>query len=466
MTDLKLVGVILAGGSGNRLWPISRSNYPKQFQSFSLRKSLFQNTVNRATEADVESIMTICNEDHKFLVEDELDSLNIESTLILEPHGRNTAPAITLAALSIEEDALMLVMPSDHYISSPEEFNLSIKSAIPIANSGKLVTFGVPPKSPHTGYGYIKSGDSIDDAFKIDKFTEKPSLESAKGFLKEGSYFWNSGIFLFKKSVFLREMQNFRADILEFCERSMKEKTEKSNYISPDAKSFAECPSESIDYAIMEHTLESAVVPLSGDWNDLGSWKSLLEVSEKDDHNNLIDGDVVIHDTRDCYLHSEDRLLVTNGISNLVVVSTKDSLLVSDMNSTENIKLIIEDIKKESRKEAEIHREVRRPWGSYDSIDSGEGFQVKRITVKPRGLLSLQKHQFRSEHWTVVSGQAKVTIGDEIFTLDVNESTYIPAQEIHRLENICDEDLVIIEVQIGSYTGEDDIIRIEDVYGR
>lgn len=458
--------IIMAGGKGSRLWPLSRASRPKQFLSLNSNKTMLQNTIQRLEELNTVPGITICNEEHRFFVAEQLKEINCQYSIVLEPEGRNTAPAVALAAMLSDSDSLLLVLSADHIITDTSAFINAINMAIPLAEAGKLVTFGIKPDSPQTGYGYIKKGKKLQAGFHLEKFVEKPSLDTANNYIKSDKYLWNSGIFLFKASQYLEELEKFCPDIYRTCRGSIKSSVVDLDFIRPDNQRFLACPSESIDYAVMEKTENAAVIEMDVGWSDIGSWSSLWAISEKDQQGNTIYGDALIRDTNDSFIYSEDRLVSTLGLNNTIIVSTKDSVLVANMESSEDTKFITDKLKKMNRNEWEFDREVFRPWGKYDSVDSGERYQVKRITVNPGAKLSLQKHHKRSEHWVVVSGSAKVTNGDKTFLLEENQSTFIPAGVVHSLENPTDSKLELIEVQSGSYLGEDDIVRYEDIYGR
>lgn len=395
----------------------------------------------------------------------EIDKLG---SIILEPVGRNTAPAIALAALSSPEgeDHLLLVLAADHVIQDEEAFTKTVMDAIPLAESGKLVTFGIVAHEPNTGYGYIKKGESQGTGFTVDVFVEKPCLDVAKDYLESGDYFWNSGMFLFKASRYLEELKKYRPDIYEACQLSMEGTSQDNDFLRVNELAFNACPTDSIDYAVMEKTDDAVIVPMDAGWSDIGSWSSLWDISNKDGNGNATYGDVMLHETHNCYTRTDGKLAAVIGVDDLVIISTKDVLVVTHKDSVQDIKAVVQQLKAESRTEWEHHREVYRPWGKYDSIDNGERYQAKRITVKPGAKLSVQMHQYRAEHWVVVSGTAKVTNGEKTFILSENESTYIPVGTIHALENSGKVPLELIEVQSGSYLGEDDIVRFEDVYGR
>ena len=464
MSEIK--AVIMAGGSGTRLWPLSRAAHPKQFLALHGDDTMLQATFKRLDGLDIQSSVTICNEEHRFFVAEQLREIDKLGLIILEPVGRNTAPAIALAALSSQEDPLLLILPADHVIQDEASFTKTLEDAVPLAQSGKLVTFGIVATNPNTGYGYIKKGESQSSGFSVEAFVEKPSFEVAKEYLKCGDYFWNSGMFLFKASRYLEELKKHRPDIYEACHLSMKDTSKDNDFLRVNEAAFCACPSESIDYAVMEKTDASVVVPMDAGWNDIGSWSSLWDISKKDCNGNAAQGDVMLHDVNNSYIRTDEQLVAAIGVGDLVIVSTKDVLIVAHKDSVQDVKVVSEKIKSESRPEWKHHREVYRPWGKYDSIDIGARYQVKRITVKPGAKLSLQMHHYRAEHWVVVSGTAKVTNAGKTFVLSENESTYIPLGVVHALENPGKVDLELIEVQSGSYLGEDDIVRFKDRYGR
>lgn len=461
-----LKGIILSGGSGTRLWPLSRSNYPKQFLKLNSDKTMLQMTAERLGSLNISSSLTLCSEDHRFFAAQQLKDINKLDKIILEPEAKNTAPAIALASFFFEDDPILLIFSADHLIEDINSFQKSLNLAIPHAKSDKLVTFGVVPDQANTGYGYIKKGLKINSAFKIDAFTEKPSDKLAKDFLKSGKYLWNSGIFLFKASKYLKELKKYSPEIYKACKKSIKNSKPDLDFIRLDKSEFSKCPSDSIDYAVMERTDDAVVIPLDAGWNDIGSWSSLWQIEQKDIDKNVVHGDVMTYSTKNSYIKSEDKLVTTIGISDLIVISTNGAILIADKKSADQTKLIIEELKNKNRPEWQYHKEVYRPWGKFNSIDVGEGYQVKRITVNPKAKLSLQMHHHRSEHWVVVSGTATVTRGEDKFILNKNESTYIPIGTIHSLENNGKEVLELIEIQSGSYLGEDDIVRFEDIYGR
>ena len=465
---MTIFAVIMAGGSGTRLWPLSRANHPKQFLSLYGDDTMLQSTVKRLEGLNVESSITICNEEHRFFVAEQLREIDKLGSIILEPAGKNTAPTIALAALSSkdDQDPMLLVLAADHVIQDEAAFTKAVSDAIPLAESGKLVTFGVVAHEPNTGYGYIKKGAPQGVGFAVDMFVEKPTLKIATEYLESGDYFWNSGMFLFKASRYIEELQKHRSDIYDACKLSMKDVSKDNDFLRVNKPAFDECPSESIDYAIMEKTEHAVVVPMDAGWSDIGSWSSLWDISKKDLNGNSVHGDVILHKTNNSYVRTDGKLVAAIGVDDLVIVSTKDVLVVAHKDSDQNVKKIAEQLKQKKRTEWELHREIYRPWGRYDSIDSGDRYQAKRITVKPGAKLSVQMHHHRAEHWIVVSGTARVTNGEKNFLLSENESTYIPVGVVHALENPGKVNLELIEVQTGRYLGEDDIVRFEDKYGR
>lgn len=465
-----IVPIILSGGSGTRLWPLSRKLHPKQFIDLVNDTTLFQDTILRLPK-DAANPLIICNEEHRFLAAEQLRQINKESNgIILEPIGKNTAPAIALAALKFinnGEDPLLLVLSADHLIQNINTFHQSIKIAEKLAEKDKLVTFGIVPDKAETGYGYIKANiDNTADYYKIQSFTEKPNQEDAQKYLDSGNYLWNSGMFMFKASVYLQELEKFEPEILSSCKKSCQTEYKDKDFIRLNNDEFYQCPEQSVDYAVMEYTKDGVVVPLDANWSDIGSWNALWDAKNKDKDGNVSEGDVILDGVKNTYTYSSNRLVSVIGISDLVIVDTQDALLVADKKYSQNIKNIVNQLKKNNRPEADNHRKVFRPWGYYDSIDADDGFQVKRILVNPGAKLSLQKHEHRAEHWVVVKGVAKVTCGENTFSLKENQSTYIPKGEVHRLENTEEIDLEIIEIQTGDYLGEDDIIRLEDDYQR
>jgi mannose-1-phosphate guanylyltransferase/mannose-6-phosphate isomerase len=461
--------VVLSGGSGTRLWPVSRELYPKQLLPLVGERTMLQETLLRLTGLGSNAAIVICNEAHRFLVAEQLRQIDLApEAIILEPVGRNTAPAIALAALQAAPDALLLVLPADHVIRDVPAFQAAISAALPAAASGKLVTFGIVPTAAETGYGYIKqaAGEPLAAAFPIERFIEKPDLERAESFLKEGGYYWNSGMFLFRAERYLQELERHAPDILAAARQSLAGSQIDLDFVRLDKASFEACRSDSIDYAVMEKTKDAVVVPLAAGWSDVGSWSALHAALPADLHGNVTRGDVMVEDSTGCYFHSESRLVSAVGLKDHVVIETKDAVLVAPKDRVQDVKKLVARLKADGRDEHSLHREVYRPWGSYDSIDNGSRFQVKRLSIKPGAQLSLQLHHHRAEHWIVVSGTARITLGEKVFLLQENQSTYIPIGERHRIENPGKVPLHIIEVQSGSYLGEDDIVRFEDRYGR
>ncbi|MBD2804165.1 mannose-1-phosphate guanylyltransferase/mannose-6-phosphate isomerase [Xenorhabdus sp. ZM] len=464
-----ILPVIMAGGSGSRLWPLSRSLYPKQFLSLISTSTMLQETVSRLRNIKHSSPVFICNQEHRFVVAEQLRENKISHNgIILEPEGRNTAPAIALAALkaiSNGDDPILLVLAADHAIEDELEFEKSVNEAIKHAKNGKLVTFGIIPSSPETGYGYIKRGDAISDmAFDVSSFIEKPNLEKANKYVNTGEYYWNSGIFLFKASVFLDALNNFRPDIYNNCFDAMNGSHIDLDFIRLNEESFINCSSESIDYAVMEKSNNTVVVSMDAKWNDIGSWSALWEISEKDINGNALRGDILIDNSHDSYIYSQSRLVAAVGVDNLIIVETKDAVLIADKNKTQNVKKIVEQLKSTNRAEYLQHREVFRPWGKHDTIAEGDRYHVKAVTVKPGEKTATQLHYHRAEHWIIVSGTAKVTRDNDVVLLTENESIYIPIGIPHAVENPGTVPLELIEVRSGTYLGEDDVIRIEE-YG-
>jgi mannose-1-phosphate guanylyltransferase len=468
----RILPVILAGGSGTRLWPLSRKHYAKQYLALDGTTTMLQSTVARIGALPCASPFLICNEETRFLTAEQMRQIGLDNALILlEPAGRNTAPAIALAALEAVangDDPVLLVMPADHKIKNPAAFTAAVETALPLAVSDYLVAFGITPTQPETNYGYIRSGTAISDSgtFKIDVFVEKPDLTTAEDYISTGGYFWNSGIFLFRASRYLAELEVFRPDILKACRAAHADKQSDLHFLRFNEAAFFACPDESIDYAVMEQTSASVVVPLDAGWSDIGSWSALSDASEKNSDGNSEIGDVLSLNGTGNYINAGSRMVAAVGLENMVVVETKDAVFVAPKDRVGEIKGLIAKMKAQNRPELDHHREVIRPWGKYDSIDMGERYQVKRITVNPGGKLSVQKHHHRAEHWTVVRGSALVTRGEETILLSENQSTYIPLGTIHALENPGKIPLELIEVQSGSYLGEDDIVRFEDKYGR
>lgn len=466
-----IIPIIMAGGSGTRLWPLSRSLYPKQFLSLINENSLLQETLKRLDGLNCLPPVIVSNNEHRFIVAEQLRQFGVDDfQIILEPVGRNTALAVALAALKSLElhgDHHMLVLAADHAIQDIEAFHAAVLAAEQESVDNKLVTFGIVPTKPETGYGYIKKGEQVKNSvFKVNSFVEKPDLETAKNYLEQKCYLWNSGMFMFKASVYLDELKKFRPDILAACKESLSSASTDLDFIRLNSDVFAECPDESIDYAVMEKTQDCVVIPLDADWSDIGSWTSLWEISEKDEHENVSHGDVINYNSRNNYIYSEGSLISTVGVNNLIIVQTKDALLVAQQDNVQDIKKIVEILKKQKRSEHISHREVYRPWGRYDSVERGDRYQVKRITVKPGECLSTQMHHHRAEHWVVVAGTAKVTCGERTFFVTENESTFIPIGTVHTLENPGKIPLEVIEIQSGVYLGDDDIVRLSDKYGR
>ena len=469
----KITPIILSGGSGTRLWPLSRKCYPKQFLSFFGDKTLFQNTVLRIDdEKYFNKALIVCNNEHRFMAANDLQNINYEyNSIILEPISRNTAPAIALAAVEIlqkngEENDLMLIMPSDHLIEDSEQFIRDVESAKECAQKGNLITFGIIPQEAETGYGYIKKSSNSDwqNIYNVAEFVEKPDKKTAQQYVDSKEYFWNSGMFLFKASTFLQELESFQLEILENCKKSHENAINDLDFIRAEAESFANCDNISIDYAVMEKSQKVMVCPIDIGWSDIGSWQSISQHCEADENGNNIKGDIKVIDTKNCYINSQNSLITTIGISDLIIVSLKDVTLIANKNRSQDVKKMFEILLKEKREECQNHIKAFRPWGSYEQIDLGQRFKVKRITVKPGAALSLQLHKYRA--WIVVKGQAHVTNDDKEFILKEDQSTYIPTNQKHRLENKGDKDLEVIEVQTGEYLGEDDIIRFSDKYGR
>ena len=484
--------VILSGGAGTRLWPLSREEYPKQLLPLNSELTMLQETAARLTGlADIAAPMVVCNEAHRFLVAEQMRLQGgAGGSIILEPCGRNTAPAVAVAALQARVDGtdpVLLVLPADHLIQRVDIFQQAVAAALPLAEAGKLVTFGIVPDKPETGYGYIRAGEALDvrceaaigpdskfpnphlsplTAFSVAEFVEKPDLGTAQSYLESGDYYWNSGMFLFKASCFLTELERCNPQMLTACQTAHGAVQHDIDFLRLDADLFAACPADSIDYAVMEKTADAAVIPLDAGWNDVGSWSALWEVGAQNSVGNVLRGDVVTEDASNCYLHANSRLVAAVGIENLVVVETADAVLVASKDRVQDVKAIVARLKAQQRPEYLLHKRVNRPWGAYECIDGAERYQVKHITVNPGATLSLQMHHHRAEHWIVVRGTALVTRDGEVITLSENQSTYIPLGVTHRLENPGKIPLELIEVQSGSYLGEDDIVRFDDMYGR
>jgi mannose-1-phosphate guanylyltransferase/mannose-6-phosphate isomerase len=457
---------------------MSRELYPKQLLPLIGDQTLLQDTLGRLDGIqDLAAPVFICNEEHRFMVAEQVRQVNMDpDAIILEPQGRNTAPAAAVSALHAMdsgEDPVLLVLPADHVILNPETFRRAVQAGSASALDGRLVTFGIVPDKPETGYGYIRTGQDVRQAdggvaevMPVMEFVEKPDLETAREYLRTGQYLWNSGMFMFRASRYLEELQEHAPDILDPCRRAYRNATQDMDFFRLGTEDFLACPSNSIDYAVMERTINAAVVPMDAGWSDVGSWSALWEVQERDDSGNVCRGDVLCHDVANCYLHSTERLIAGVGVRDLVVVETKDAVLVADRNKVQDVKQIVNGLRERNREETTVHRRVYRPWGSYENIDHGQRFQVKRIIVNPGSVLSMQMHHHRAEHWVVVRGTAKITQGDKEFILSEDQSTYIPLGTVHRLENPGKIPLELIEVQTGSYLGEDDILRLEDRYGR
>ncbi|WP_059018947.1 mannose-1-phosphate guanylyltransferase/mannose-6-phosphate isomerase [Vibrio coralliirubri] len=494
-----ILPVILAGGSGSRLWPLSRELYPKQFLNIAGEQSMLQQTLQRLQgleehlmDSKCDAPFIICNEEHRFIAAEQARASNIQhSGILLEPVGRNTAPAIALAALKAlskpalneqgASDPILLVLAADHHIAKTSEFQQAISRGVDFTKQGKLVTFGITPDAPETGYGYIKQGEPlsssiktdtngtkqpINHAYAIECFVEKPDTATAEEYIRSEQYLWNSGMFMFKASRYVEELAEHHPEILAACKLALATQNTDLDFIRIDAEAFKSSPSDSIDYAVMEKTSHAAVIPMDVGWNDIGSWSAIWDVSEKDEHNNVIEGDVLTVDSQHNYIHAENKLVATVGVDNLIIVETKDAILVANKDKVQGVKSIVSQLNQAGRTEHVHHREVFRPWGKYDVIDLGKRDKVKRITVKPGHKLSLQMHHHRAEHWVVVAGTAKVTNDEKTYRVEEDQSTYIPLGHIHSLENPGDLPLEMIEVQTGSHLSEDDIIRYQDSYGR
>jgi len=483
---MRLQPVVLSGGSGTRLWPLSREAYPKQFLALKGDYTLLQATVCRLDGLPEEhphqgigmlAPLVVCNEAHRFLVAEQMQAVDRRpASIILEPEGRNTAPALTLAALAAAGDPVLLAMPADHLIGDDKEFRRVVAKGHELAAAGAVVTFGIVPGGPETGYGYIQKGApraGASGSFRLQGFTEKPDLATAKGYVASGEFLWNSGIFMLRASLWLRLLERYRPDIAAACRQAAEEPRPDIDFCRPDAEAFRVCPSDSIDYAVMERLasdpesgVEALVLPLDAQWSDVGAWSALWEVSERDEAGNAAEGDVFLHDAHDSLAFAQHRMVAAVGVENLVIVETPDAVLVLNKGKAQDVKVVTEYLKRARREEGRFHQCMHRPWGAYRPIDRGERYQVKRLTVKPGASLSLQMHHHRAEHWIVVKGTARVTRGEEVFLLTENQSTYIPLGSKHRLENPGSIPLEIIEVQSGSYLGEDDIVRFEDRYQR
>jgi mannose-1-phosphate guanylyltransferase/mannose-6-phosphate isomerase len=471
-----MIPVILSGGAGTRLWPLSRELYPKQFLPLTSERTMIQETALRAVGlASATAPIVVCNEAHRFMVAEQMHQIGAQpQAILLEPAGRNTAPALAVAALCAlagDQKAkapapLLLVLPADHVLSDVAAFHRAVEAAIPAARDGRFVTFGVVPTRPETGYGYIRKGAGAGPVLPVAAFVEKPDAAKADQFIASGDYLWNSGMFLLPAQGYLDELRRFDPAMFAACETAFASAARDLDFIRLERTAFESCRADSIDYAVMEKTDRAAVVPLDAGWSDVGSWASLQDALPADAEGNVLRGDVVAEDSTDCLVFSSNRLVATLGLDSHVVIETKDAVLVAPKDRVQDVKRLVERMKRAGRSEPGLHREVFRPWGSYDSVDAGERFQVKRLTIKPGAVLSLQKHLLRAEHWVVVKGTARITRGEEVFLLQENESTYIPIGTVHRIENPGAELLQIIEVQSGSYLGEDDIVRLDDHYGR
>jgi len=465
--------VILSGGTGSRLWPLSRSLFPKQLLALAGERSLIQDTALRTQGQGFAAPLIICNTEHRFLIAEQMREAGISpQAIVLEPVGRNTAPAACIAALMVaaaDPEALMLLMPADHIVGNRTSFLNAVDRAAQAARENYLVTFGITPDTPETGYGYIRRGAALKgqtDSFLVERFVEKPDASTAASYVASGEYDWNSGLFLFKASAFLAELERLEPELLSHCRQAFAKGRKDLDFFRLETEAFAKAKAISIDYAVMERTDKAAVVPVEMGWSDIGSWESLWTASSRDESGNATKGDVLHHGARNSYLRSEGPLVAAVGVEDMVVVATTDAVLVSHKSASQDVKRIVEQLERSGRELHTTHRKVYRPWGSYEGIDSGDNFQVKHITVNPGAKLSLQMHHKRAEHWIVVSGTAQVTCGEKVYPLSENQSTYIPLGEKHRLENLGPEPLHLIEVQSGSYLGEDDIVRFEDTYGR
>jgi mannose-1-phosphate guanylyltransferase/mannose-6-phosphate isomerase len=468
-----IIPVILSGGAGTRLWPLSREMYPKQLLALTSKRTMLQETALRlAGIQGASDPIVVCNEAHRFTVAEQIRELHVKAAaILLEPVGRNTAPAVALAALkalALDPEAILVVAPADHVIREVRIFREAAESAARIAAQGKLVTFGIVARTPETGYGYIRRGAAADSgpSYPVAQFIEKPPIDLARQFVASGDYYWNSGMFVFQAGRYLAELGRLAPDILAAARAGFEAAKSDLDFVRIDKAAFERCRSESIDYAVMEKTRDAVVLPLDAGWSDVGSWSSLFDALPADEEGNVLLGDVVVHDTHDCYVHSTSRLVAAVGMEDHIIVETKDAILVAPKERVQDVKELVAQLKKSGRSEPSLHREVFRPWGSYDSLDNGDRFQVKRLSVRPGGVLSLQMHHHRAEHWIVVQGTARITCNDKTFLLSENESTYIPVGATHRIENPGKMPLHIVEVQSGSYLGEDDIVRFEDNYGR
>ncbi len=462
---MKVHPIILAGGVGSRLWPLSRANSPKQLLRLTGKHTMLQSTIRRIDQL-TEEVIVVCSEKHKFAVAEQLQGIGRDGTIIVEPIGKNTAPSVCLALSDKEPEDLVLVLPADQHIEDEQAFIETVEFASNAAQAGYIVTFGIEPKEPNTGYGYIHRGRKNQFGYEIKSFREKPCRELALEFLDSGEYLWNAGIFMFKAGLFQEEINKYQADILDICQRAFETKISTGNFLEIDETIFSTCPENSIDYAVMENTDKGLVIPFQGAWTDLGTWDAMQSVEEKDEAGNILIGDVIAKNSSSCYVRSESKLVTALGLSDTIIVATKDATLVAKMSEAHLVKDLVADLKSADRSEAEFPGVVSRPWGTYESLVESEGYQVKRIIVKPGGKLSIQQHKHRAEHWTVVKGVANILNDGEELVLKENESTFIALGSIHGLENQGETSLELIEVQYGSYLGEDDIVRFSDIYGR
>jgi mannose-1-phosphate guanylyltransferase/mannose-6-phosphate isomerase len=469
---MQIIPVILSGGSGTRLWPLSRKQYPKQYLPLVSDNTMLQETILRLSGLDnLANPIIICNADHRFLVAEQCQQIDVTNpTILLEPIGRNTAPAIAAAALQSindSDDALLLILSADHVIQDVSAFHQAINIASKQARNGKLATFGIVPTSANTGYGYIKSSEENNDgAYKVEQFIEKPDLQTAEKYIEQGNYLWNSGMFMFQTNTLINELTTYSPDIVNAVNNAVNNATQDLDFIRLEKQAFESSPSDSIDYALMEKSNNVVVVPLDAQWNDIGSWSALHDIGIKDSNGNVIQGDVFTEETINTYIHANHHMVATIGVQDLVIVDTPNATLISTKDKAQDVRKIVEQLQKQDREEQFCHRKVYRPWGWYDSIETGMHFQVKRLHVNPGAKLSLQMHYKRAEHWVVVNGTATATNGEDILTLTEGDSIYIPIGTIHSLENKTTKSLEVIEVQSGTYLGEDDIVRFEDIYGR